>query len=325
MEETDKKELLAKITNLVDYILTNISLLATVVLLIGYSILNQLDMLPSFFTPQTAALSYGTTITLFFVGLSHKMNDAIKQIESSNEDTKNAMTDIKNYEDNTKDELKNLNTILNGKCEDDAKVHVITSSEELYETLGNAILKAKSRVLIMHLDPHSPEYHNNPERTAYFNLIFDHMKNNPNNITMERITSLSKLEKAQWLWSVMEDTQDLEKLDIAYINIPNLEDMFLSTVVSCQIIDNDKIFILNPMDNTVPACGTCSECLYIESEKVVKVYIKYYDTLWAQAKYNVGGCRILKSGKDCDYIALKEIMDKLEKLQNNAGSCCSTL
>jgi hypothetical protein len=316
IDETEIKEILTKSMNAIDYILNNVSLLAAVILLLGYNILNQLDKLPSFFTPQTTILSYGITITLFFVGLSRKINDAINHIEAGKVETKNTMYDIKKYEDEVKTELVKLNTTLTEKCDEDAKVQVITKSDELYEKLGDAIKNANNRVLIMHLDPHSPEYHDNSERTAYFNLIFDLIKRKPQ-ITMKRITSLCELEKAQWLWRIMEDTRGVERLDIAYINIPNLEKMFLSTVVSCQIIDEDKIFLLNPMCNTVPACGTCGESLYIESKKVVEVYAKYYDRLWDHAQLRVEGCCVLKSGKNCDFVALTNIIDKLKRQQTN--------
>ena len=318
IDETEIKEILTKTMNSIDYVLTNVSLLAAVFLLLGYNILNQLDKLPSFFTPQTTILSYGITITLFFVGLSRKINDAINHIEAGKVETKNTMSDIKKYEDEVKTELVKLNTTLTEKCEEDAKVQVITISDELYEKLGVAIKNAKKRVLIMHLDPHSPEYHDNPARTAYFNLIFDFIKRHPH-ITMKRITSLCELEKAQWLWRIIENTKDVERLDIAYINIPNLEKMFLSTVVSCQIIDDDKIFILNPMGNTVPASGTCGESLYIESKKVVDVYERYYERLWDHAQFRVEGCCVLKSGKNCDFVALTDIIDKLKMQQANPG------
>jgi hypothetical protein len=212
----------------------------------------------------------------------------------------------------TKTQFEKLNKTLTERHEEDAKVYVIDTADELYEKLGDAIKHAERRVLIMHLDPFSPKHYDNPARTEYFKLIFDFIKSHPQ-IIMKRITSLCEIEKVDWLREIMKDTENVEKLDIAYIDVPNLEKSFLSTLVSCQIIDDDKIFLLNPMGNTVPACGTYGECLFIESKRVVKVYERYYDKLWNEAQRGYGHCCMLKSGKTCMNNELDKIRARIEE------------
>ena len=85
---------------------------------------------------------------------------------------------------------------------------------------------------------------------------------------------------------------------MAYINIENLDNTNLKTVVSCQLIDDDEVFVLNPMSNTVSGSASFANCLYIKNRKVAQLYEKYYDDLWTFANLNYNGCVILKNGKE---------------------------
>lgn len=297
----------------IEYCLYNVSPLAAVALLFGYTILSALNALPSFFSTNTLLFSYGTTVTLFFLGLGHKVETNIKVVENGKIDTKELILDIKELTKDIKsgilDTSKNfelLNNTLTERCKEDAKIYVINSADELYEKLGEAVKHAKD-IRIMHLDPFSPNYYKSPSRTEYFKIIFDYVKLH-NDVTMKRITSLNEVEKIEWLRGIIKETRNVEKLDIAYIDIPNLEDSFLNTLVSCQVLDGNKTFLLNPMGNTVPAGGTHGECLYIESEVFAKVYEKYFDRLWDIAVRKHGNSRIIKSGRTY----LEDELNKIE-------------
>jgi hypothetical protein len=282
--------------------------------------------MPRTFTSQSTLFWYATSITFFILGFSIKTKEGISKLDSLVNDVKNLINYLNTHLIEIKDEVKKANTLLTEKNEDDAKILVINSSEDLYSLLTEKIKTAKERVLIMHLDPHSPDYHQNDARSDYFKFVFEFIEKH-GEITMRRITSLPEREKAEWLKTVMEkEINKIEKLDIAYINIENLEKNLennegVSTVVSCQIIDEDKIFILNPLWNTVLACGECGECLYIESKKVVKVYERYFDTLWGYARTKSKGCCILKRGRECDFESLKKIIGSLPESQPFEISC----
>lgn len=303
-----------------EYFLYNVCPIAAVILLFGYTILSALNALPSFFSTNTLLFSYATTITLFFIGLGRKVETNIKVVEDGKKDTKELILDIKDLAKDikssifdTSESFELLNKTLTEQCKEDAKIHVIYSADELYEKLGEAIKHAKD-IRIMHLDPFSPNHYKSPARTEYFKTIFDYVKLH-NDVTMKRLTSLNEVEKIEWLKGLIEETRNIEKLDIAYIDIPkNRDDSFLNTLVSCQVLDGNKTFLLNPMGNTVPAGGTQGEVLYIESESVAKVYEKYFDRLWDIAVRKHGNSRIIKSGRTY----LEDELNKVEaRLREN--------
>jgi hypothetical protein len=235
----------------------------------GYTILSLLGLLPETVTPEKVMLSYFFTITLFIVGSTDK----------------------------TKEELKSIITSLDIANENKAEIKIITSQDDLYYMMTDRIRNAKKRVCIMHLDQYPPTHYKHEVRNKYFEFIFDFIKNN-NKIAMRRITSINEREKGIWVKDRILETKDVENLSMAYINIENLDNTYLKTVVSCQLIDDDEVFVLNPMSNTVSGSASFANCLYIKNRKVAQLYEKYYDDLWTFANLNYNGCVILKNGKE---------------------------
>ncbi|MDP2216992.1 MAG: hypothetical protein Q8J68_06905 [Methanolobus sp.] len=314
--------LLGTMSKIIDYLLSSVSPIAAVILLFSYSILSSLDALPSFFSPHTFLFSYATVITLFFIGMGRKVDTNIKSIDDEKKVTRelvghisSLINDIKDDVNDTCDNFESFKKTLTERHKEDAKIYVLNSADELYKKLGEEVTHAKN-IRIMHFDSFSPEYYGGEERLKYFNLIFEYLKSN-HDVAMKRITSLCEVEKIEWLKRIIknEEVQNLEKLDIAYIDIPNLEDSVLntlSTLVSCQVLDGNKTFLLNPLVNFVEASATYHPCLYIESESVAKVYADYFDKIWHEAQAKRGNCRLIKKGKKC----MIEELDMIEARLN---------
>jgi hypothetical protein len=270
------------IHKVLEYVISHFCILLGLVTLSTYSFLSQFGMLPASITSDKVLLSFLFTLALFLLGFSDKVRSDLVKVEES--------LDIYN--------------------EDRASIHIITSQAELYELMTEKIRTAKKSVCIMHLDQFPPTHFMNEARTAYFKFIFDFGKRNEN-ILMRRITSINEREKGEWVKEKMIETQKTENLNIAYINTEKLDSTSLKTVVSCQLVDDDKVFILNPLSNTVSGNGHFPNCVYIENKKVAEVYQKYYDTLWNYAELGYNKCQMLKDGKDCNFDVIDRIIEDL--------------
>jgi hypothetical protein len=273
-----------------EYLITHFCVFVSLVILSGYSILNQFKMLPDSITPETIQLSIDFTVILFLLGFSDKVNGEFAKLVKS--------VDVYN--------------------EDKADIHIITSQDELYRMMTTKICAAKKSVCIMHLDQYSPAHYKNEARREYFKFIFDFAAKNEN-ILMRRITSINEREKGEWLKKKMAETESIENLNIAFISSENLDKTYLKTVVSCQIIDDTGVFVLNPLSNTVSGNGDFADCLYIENKKVVALYKKYYDTLWTYAVLGYNDCKVLKCGGEIYPEILDEIMAALDRSKQKIG------
>lgn len=268
-----------KANKILEYIISHITVIISLIILGGYSILSVLGLIPNALTPDRVLISFLFTFTLFIVGFSDKVKSEFSTVIHS----------------------------LDEKNQDMAEIQIITSQDDLYDILAEKIKHAKRRVCIMHLDQYPPTHYKCASRNEYFKFIFDFTVKNKH-ISMRRITSINESEKGEWLKERMNETKDVENLSIAYVNIENLDNTYLKTVVSCQIIDDDEVFVLNPMSNTVSGNATFANCLYIKNKKVVQLYKDYYNDLWTFANLNYNGCCILKNGKECYFDALDRII-----------------
>lgn len=276
-----------KANKAIEYVTSHICVLISVSILGGYTTLSMLGLLPEAVTPEKVMLSYFFTITLFIVG----------------------------FTDKSKEELKSIIHSLDKADEDKAEIKIITSQDDLYYMLMDRIREAKKKVCIMHLDQYPPTHYKHEVRNNYFEFIFDFAKNN-NKIAMRRITSINEKEKGMWVKDRIIETKDVENLSMAYINIENLDNTYLKTVVSCQLIDDDEVFVLNPMSNTVSGSASFANCLYIKNKKVAQLYERYYDDLWTFANLNYNGCYILKNGRECYYDVLDNIIASVSEDTN---------
>jgi len=265
-----------------EYIISHFCILLSLITLASYSFMNQFGLLPKNITPETILLSFSFTLALFLLGFSDKVKADIAKIGLALE-------------------------VFN---EDRADIRIITSQAGLYELMTEKIKNAKKNVCIMHLDHYPPTHFANEARTAYFKFIFDFGKANEN-VLMRRITTINSREKGEWVKGKMIETQDEDNLNIAYISAANLDSTSLKTVVSCQIVDDMGVFIMNPLSNTVSGSGNFPNCWYIENKKVVKLYQQYYDTLFTFAELQCNGCQMLKNGRECDFEALDRIIAQL--------------
>ncbi len=311
MFKFDTNEIKLDIRKLLDYTLSHFCILVGLSTLAGYSFLRQFDIVPSASTSDTVLLAFSFTIALFLLNFSDKVKGDLEKIDTSLvKSNENIRTSLVKANEDMKVNLERIDASLKAN-EDTAKVQIIDSSEDLYRVLKEKIKGAKHEVRIMHLDPHSPDLFGNETRSDYFKFFFDFAEEH-RNITMKRITSIVYKDKGEWLLNKMNETKHLDKLSMAYINTGDLEDLevsLLKTVVSCEIIDNDKVFILNPLSNTV--ANEFDKCVYIENKKVAETYIAYYDKLWNIAQLKHHGCRIIKAGTTCDFAYVKHIIDSL--------------
>nr|WP_321498407.1 hypothetical protein [uncultured Methanolobus sp.] len=194
----------------------------------------------------------------------------------------------------------------------------ISNEKDFYVLLDEKVKKSSHRVWWMHLDPWEP---NSPQvaeeqRQIYFNNMLQYIKLNPR-IVYKRIISIPDNAKLAWVEKLINDTSEYNNLELAYINIDCIEKFgtkSVMTVISCQIIDNDKMFLLNPLLNYVPeATGTFKKCLYFENKEIVSIYQEYYSKLWdtITSGGNLHGC-LLKSG-----VGSKRFYDNIDRIKKD--------
>jgi hypothetical protein len=238
----------------------------------GYLTISQLGILDSISFTDKMLLSFASAISFFMINLSFK----------------------------TKVSVDEINEKLEKQPEDIANVKVLNNKEEFYACLQAKTMESKNRVWLMHLDTYAPtsKQYNDNVRKNYFQFSEDFARTHKN-VKIKRIMSLSNKEKLDWVTKLIERTKNVNNLYLAYIKIDGLEDSFPKTMVSCQIIDDDKLFLLNPALNIVPG-GDFNPCLYIENKEIVKIYAKYYEDLWHDAKFNHNSSCFLKDGPN-DY------------------------
>lgn len=254
------------------------------------------------------------SISLFIITNTKKseiVNDAINQIS-------NNVNAIKIGTDNLNQISNDVKAIKTGTP---ALIIGINNQHDFYCHLNEKVLKSTNRVWLTHLDqwaPISPKY-TDLDRVNYFDSVLQYAKNHEE-IDFKRIISIPNEEKLAWVEKLINDSSSHHNLNFAYIKIDDIETLFPTSVVSCQIIDFDKMFILNPLLNRVPRTrGKFKDCLYFENRKIVEVYADYYDKLWDElSKKNCSfGC-LLKDGNGTDLFYSKKnmILDHIKTYEN---------
>jgi hypothetical protein len=200
--------------------------------------------------------------------------------------------------------LETLNVaVTNLRNEAMASTTVLHDQIQFYNELRVAVCGAKKEVLLVHFDPYSPIDNTEDARVQYFSETTDFMMKN-GQVKQRRIIAITDKLKLEWTKKLIEDTKGMDNISLAYVNLEKMSQMrldfdnlFLPTVTSCQIIDNNKVFLLNPSLNYVPR-GTFKPCIFIENSEVVKVYREYYESIWAKITTDERyGC-ILKQGRN---------------------------
>ncbi len=219
---------------------------------------------------------------------------------------------------------KNLKVIVNemSSIKVDAHIRGLNDQTDFYNLLQQKVNNSVERVWLMHLDPFRPDAKtiSDKARVAHFDNLVNFAKNNPK-VDIRRIISIPDYEKLKWVNELIEKTANIRNIHFAYIKIDEIEKSFPVTVISCQIIDNNMMFLLNPTLNYVPG-GTFKECLYIENTKMVNIYKEYYEKLWDKLKEDDCqhiGC-LIKDGSNCEHFKkhLATIEDNIKKYENRS-------
>lgn len=197
-------------------------------------------------------------------------------------------------------------------------VRVLSDQNSFYDALTDAVCSAKAEVMFIHLDPYvaTKKDHCEDGRANYFDAAHEYVRTN--SIKMRRIISIPNEKKLEWVKDLINRTRDMETLDLAYIRVNDIEKSFPKTVISCDIIDDHRLFLLNPTLNYIPTGKEFKGIIDIDNVEAVKVYREYFEKLWTEiTKENCDyGC-YLKKGRDCTYFD-KNLKRIKADMQNNS-------
>jgi hypothetical protein len=200
-------------------------------------------------------------------------------------------------------------------------ISTLSDQQSFYHKLADVATKATTRVWLTHLDQWAPDSHKYAglDKKEYFDKILEYAKNHPK-VDFKRIISIPTEDKLIWVKDLIEKTKDYENLNFAYIRLDDLENLFPLSVVSTQIMDDNKMFLLNPELNLVPRTkGLFKDCLYFENTDMVAVYSHYYESVWKKIteKNSQWGC-LIKDGNGVDTYNdnIQIIIDDLNKMEN---------
>lgn len=199
-----------------------------------------------------------------------------------------------------------------------AKINVHRNQASFYESLRDAVCAAKKEVMFIHLDPYVAIQRDNEGRANYFDAAHEYVRSHA--INMRRIISIPNERKLEWTKNLIDKTRQIATLDLSYIKIGNIENSFPKTVISCDIIDNNKLFLLNPILNYIPQGSAFKPIVEIENPAIVNIYKEYFENLWTQLiKENSPYGFYLKKGLDCTYFEknLSKIKDEIKLNEAN--------
>jgi len=217
----------------------------------------------------------------------------------------------KNHDDNVthskfQNELEKLRSDIENS--NNASIEVFKNRIDFYDKIGEERLKAQSIVQLTLLDSYSP-YKNeeNKARRDYFDNDIKNIKElNSRCVKFYRILSIETEEKWKWVKRLIEETEDLDNVFLAYIKVGDIEKSVpFPKLLSLQIIDNEKVFMLNPKFSYMP--NDYESCYYMKNKEVAEIYVDYYKNVWASLKNSEHGC-IIKSGKDNYEDKMNEIL-----------------
>jgi hypothetical protein len=233
---------------------------------------------------------------------------------------------VKSYEDNVtyskiQDELENIRNDI--KNFDNASVEVFRNYDDFYRKISEERTKAHNIVRLTLLDPYSPykEMKNNA-RKVYFNADIENIKElKDKNVRFYRILSIETEEKWKWVKEFIDETKELDNVFLAYIKVGDIEKSIpFPKLLSLQIIDGEKVFILNPKYSYMP--DDYENCYYLKNKEVAEIYVDYYKKVWESLRNNSEyGC-ILKEGRKNNE---KKMTDILKYIRENNSENQKTL
>jgi chorismate mutase len=229
---------------------------------------------------------------------------------------------VKSYEDNVtyskiQDELEKIRNDI--KNFDNASVEVFKKRDDFYKKISEERSKANSIVQLTLLDPYSPykEMKNNA-RKDYFNADIENIKKlKEKNVSFYRILSIETEEKWDWIKEFIEKTKELDNVFLAYIKVGDIEKSIpFPKLLSLQIIDKEKMFMLNPKCSYMPDNYENNYCYYLENKGVAEIYVDYYNRVWDSLKNNSEyGC-ILKEGRKNNEKKMTDILKYIRENNN---------
>lgn len=203
---------------------------------------------------------------------------------------------------------------------DNQEIIVINSDDEFYRRLNKFRDGAKKMVQLTNLSPGNKG--DSQEMEAYFKADFEYCKKNKDdgNFKFYRIFSIETLDKANWVRKIMEETKSYKNVSFAYVNVKNIEKSSpFPKMLNLQIIDEETVFIVNPIDGYMPP--DFKPCFYLKDKNVAKIYSEYYNKVWGKLKEegNQHGF-LLKEGTVVHNDKLQKLIYKLSQ-EKNSSSC----
>lgn len=285
--------MLSVIVNWLNENISDIPILAIVISAVLYIVFSALGLLNIVYA-NYLLLALLAALSWRILSITQKMKNAFIKIDTT------FAYQNKNNEKITGKISKISDDVLSLVNEDTAFIDEFDNLEEFYDSLEKKEIAASKRVWLMHLDPWPPTSSkcNSRGRVDYFDNILKIVKGK-DEIEVKRIINIPNLEKLEWVENLVKETDQRDNFHLAYINVKNIE-YFFPTTISCQIIDEDKIFLLNPLLNHIPRTSF-KKCVYIENRKVTAIYEDYYERLWSELENEncAFGC-IIKGGKGTD-------------------------
>lgn len=263
MNKTDTKD---NLKNVAAYMIRHLSLIVICLSMALYIVLTVTSGANGKAIEYTTICIMGLLLSLtwFVMGEHRRILEKISEIQDEDNEIKCNCDEFNSKLMKIDDGLNSLTTMDNklqtletnvSKLlhKNPVSVEIIEDPDEFYKKLKDAESTATVRIWVTHLDPYPPtsrklETSATNERTAYFNFLNDFAKAHPK-VEVKRIIGISTIEKLEWLKEQMVLTKDIDNISFAYIRADCFghgDSLSPLTVVSCQVIDDNKTFVLNP-------------------------------------------------------------------------------
>lgn len=186
---------------------------------------------------------------------------------------------------------------INGKIDlRNSQIRVIENSKQYFSFLEYNVICSKTILRLMNLDEHPPtkaHYSDYEVRKRFFDTLIEFAQGHKD-VKIRRIVSIPDQERFEWVKSEIEKTKDCPEFHFAYIKIDRDKPRFFKSVTGCNIIDENKIFLFNPITDVVHK--TFKPCIFVENQPVsidnqianaenqpiIYVYKGYFDLLWSE-------------------------------------------
>jgi len=131
-------------------------------------------------------------------------------------------------------------------------------------------------------------------------------------VEFRRIVHIPNDKMLEWVEWLIDNVKMLPNYQLAYIDIDNIENPSPTTLVNCQVIDDDIVFLLEPDKNYVPFSGEVNG-LYLQGKNINAYYKNYYNRLWNKLidPNCTYGC-LIKGGPDPDASLFTENKERIK-------------